>query len=399
MAETDTHGIVTEEITSNAKSTLKGKRRRFRPGSTLPLDSLPNEWHGLLVKWLKRGGRSRWETLVKDAGTTHLALAESLLNWLLRHGWASVEEERRHGNWWPTTVELREISTLRAKLGLPDDEAIARHWDEKRIQLESMSDEALTPLIQTLDEMPATRALPRATLVEKLAGWKQDQRTGTRRDFANFARGHTKAISDAEWSWLENNADLADWNIERHTPTFLIAAPLCLTLYDGVIDLAAAPDFAALTPATLKAALSADSRVTLWRLVENRTSFERVAKQRDANVGVIWLPGFPPGWWQEVVKKLLALAPAPAEIACDPDPSGIAIALSAAKLWEQQDLLWLPWKMDVAQFATLSDYQLLTERDLKQLNEQLANPLPAILKELAQEMLRTGKKGEQEGYL
>lgn len=399
MSETDTHGIVAEEIAGSAKSTLKGKRRRFRPGSTLPLDSLPNEWRGLLVKWLKRGGRSRWGTLVKDAGTTHLTIAESLLNWLLRHGWASVEEERRHGNWWPTTVELREISALRDGLGLPDDEAIVRRWNEKRVQLESLPDKALIPLIQTLDEIPAARALPRAALAEKLVRWKQEQRTGTRRDFANFARGHTKAISDAEWSWLENHTDLADWNIERHTPIFLIAAPLCLTLSDGVIDLAAAPDFTALTPATIRAALSADSRVTLWRLVENRTSFERVARQRDHNVGAIWLPGFPPGWWQEIVKKLLALAPAPAEIACDPDPSGIAIALNAAKLWEQQGLPWSPWKMDVALFATLSDYQPLTERDLRQLDEQLANPLPAILKDLAQEMLRTGKKGEQEGYL
>ena len=159
MVETDIHGIVTEQIASSAKSTLKGKRRRFRPGSPLPLDTLPHEWHGLLTKWLKRGGRSRWETLVKDAGTTHLALAESLLIWLLRHGWASVEEERRHGSWWPTTVELREISALRAKLGLPDEAAITQHWNEKRIQLESLLDEALTSLIQTLDEMPATRAL------------------------------------------------------------------------------------------------------------------------------------------------------------------------------------------------------------------------------------------------
>ena len=114
---------------------------------------------------------------------------------------------------------------------------------------------------------------------------------------------------------------------------------------------------------------------------------------------MIWLPGFPPAWWQEVVAKLLALAPAPAEIACDPDPSGIAIALTAAKIWEARDLTWTPWQMDVALFAKLTDYQSLTEKDREQLNKQLANPLPATLKELAQEMLATGKKGEQEGYL
>jgi len=375
------------------------RRKRYREHLPQQLGQIPGEWRELLIRWVRRGGNSRWETLRNDAGVTGIQMAQSLLDWLLREGWAIVVEQRQHGGWWPVTVELREVSALRAKLGLPDDEAIAQRWIEKRIQLESLADEALMPLIQALDKMPATRALPRATLVEKLAAWKQDQRTGTRRDFANFARGHTKAISDAEWTWLENNTDLADWNIERHTPILLVAAPISLTLPDGVIDLATMPDFAALTPATIKAALSADSRVTLWRLVENRTSFERVAKLRDANIGVIWLPGFPPTWWQEVVAKLLTLAPAPAEIACDPDPSGIAIALSAAKLWEQQDLPWTPWKMDVALFATLSDYQPLTERDIKQLDEQLTNPLPSILKELAQEMLRTGKKGEQEGYL
>lgn len=375
------------------------RRKRYREHLPQQLGQIPGEWRELLTRWVRRGGNSRWETLRNDAGVTGIQMAQSLLDWLLREGWAIVVEQRQHGGWWPVTVELREVSALRAKLGLPDDEVTAQRWNEKRIQLESLSDETLTPLIQTLGEMSATRALPRAALVEKLVNWKQDQRTGTRRDFANFARGHTKAISDAEWSWLESHADLADWNIERHTPTFLIAAPLSLTLPDGTLNLAITPDFAALTPATIKAALSADSSVTLWRLVENRTSFERVAKQRDANIGVIWLPGFPPGWWQEVVSKLLALAPAPAEIACDPDPSGIAITLSAAKLWEQQGLPWSPWKMDVALFATLSDHQPLTERDSKLLKEQLAYPLPATLRELAQEMLRTEKKGEQEGYL
>mgnify|MGYP001348941980 CR=1 FL=1 len=44
----------------------------------------------------------------------------------------------------------------------------------------------------------------------------------------------------------------------------------------------------------------------VWRLIENRTSFERSARQRTPDMAVVWLPGFPPGWWQESMRHLLA---------------------------------------------------------------------------------------------
>ena len=117
--------------------------------------------------------------------------------------------------------------------------------------------------------------------------------------------------------------DLAEFGIERHTPLLLIAAPLTLTLTHGQLDLAASPDFAALTPATMQAVTATSGTVSRWQLVENRTSFERVAKKREPDVGVIWLPGYPPSWWRTAVGQLLDLAPAPARIACDPDPAGM----------------------------------------------------------------------------
>jgi len=131
----------------------------------LPLDTLPHEWHSLLKKWLKRGGNSRWKTLEQDAGTTHLALAESLLNWLLRHGWASVEEERRRGSWWPQSLELRNLPQLRAALGIGDKEEAAQRWLTVREALHGQCNDNLAPALFALDELPAHRALARHDLI------------------------------------------------------------------------------------------------------------------------------------------------------------------------------------------------------------------------------------------
>lgn len=400
MAETDTHGIVTEEIAGSARSTLKGRRRRFCPGSPLPLDTLPNEWHGLLKKWVKRGGNSRWETLVKDAGTTHLTLAESLLNWLLRHGWANVEEERQHGNWWPRSLELRNLPQLRAALGISDKEQDAQRWLAAREELKVCCDDALAPVLLALDELPVHHALARHDLIAALQCWQDAQRSGTRRDFALFARADTKGLSESEWNWLEQTLDLAEFRIERHTPLLLLAAPLTLTMPHGQLDLANCTDFAALTPATIQAMTSASGTIKRWQLVENRTSFERVARQREPDLGAIWLPGFPPGWWRNAVGQLLDLIPAPAHIACDPDPAGIAIALKAAELWHERGIEWLPWKMSATDLAALRARKPLTEVDRLQLASlRQETALPTQLAELAEWMLEHGEKGEQEGYL
>ncbi len=145
---------------------------------------------------------------------------------------------------------------------------------------------------------------------------------------------------------------------------------------------------------------AASGTVSRWQLVENRTSFERVAKNREPDAGVIWLPGFPPSWWREAVGRLLDLAPAPAHIACDPDPAGIAIALKAAELWQERGLAWQPWKMAAADLASLRVRKPLTEGDRQQLTTMQQDPaLPATLAELLKWMLEQGEKGEQEGYL
>ncbi|OGS96749.1 MAG: hypothetical protein A3H31_00285 [Gallionellales bacterium RIFCSPLOWO2_02_FULL_57_47] len=379
---------------------LTKRRKRFRLESASHLEPIPVEWRELLTRWVKRGGKSRWETLLKDAGTASLQLAEALREWLLRQGWAIVIEERKHGDWWPQSIELRNLPQLRAALGISDKEEDAQRWHALRETLSACCDDSLVPALLALDELPVQRALARHDLIEALQRWQDAQRSGTRRDFALFARADTKGLSEAEWNWLEQTLDLAEFRIERHTPLLLLSAPLTLTMPHGKFDLASCADFAALTPATLQSAASASGTISRWQLVENRTSFERVARQREHDAGVIWLPGFPPGWWRNAVGQLLDLAPAPAHIACDPDPAGIAIALKAAELWLQRDLAWLPWKMSATDLAALRVRKPLIEVDRLQLAAlRQATALPAPLAELAEWMLEHGEKGEQEGYL
>ncbi|HQT00016.1 MAG: hypothetical protein B7Y26_13395 [Hydrogenophilales bacterium 16-64-46] len=373
------------------------KTRRQRDSDQAPrgLDSLPDDRRQLLKRWIKRGGDSRWDTLRNDAGVGGQNLAQALLDWLLDNGWIQLDEKFERAAWWPYRVRFREPASLRAALGIVDADAAAAQWQAVRATLPPD-----TPLLDALDTLPPKAALARVGLATKLAQWQHEQRSGTERDFALFARNATKAISTAEWTWLGEATDLAEWGIERHTPLLLITAPITLQLPHAVLNLAACADFCALTPATLAAATTADGAPTRWQLVENRTSFERVARNREANAGVIWLPGFPPGWWRAAVAHLLALAPAPAAIACDPDPAGVAIALQAGALWQTAGLDWQPWHMDIATLQSLAGHGALNAWDSARIAQLRQTPdLPAPFAALLDYMQQHNIKGEQEGAL
>lgn len=382
------------------KRAVSQKRQRYREALPQQLDTLPVEWRELLVKWVRRGGNSRWETLRNDAGVNAIQTAQSLLDWLLREGWALVVEQREHGGWWPQRMELRNLPTLRAALGISDKESEAQRWQQVRVDLEKIPSDVLAPALLALDELPILRALARYDLIVALQRWLDTQQSGTRRDFALFARGDTKSLTDTEWNWLESILDLAEFGIERHTPLLLISAPLVLHFAHGQLDLASCPDFASLTPATVEKITGISGAITHWHLIENRTSFERVARRRKPEIGVIWLPGFPPTWWRETVGLLLDLKSAPALLSCDPDPAGIAITLQAADLWQQRQLDWQPWKMGAKELTGLNARKPITEQDRQQLVRLLEeHSLPSTLIELAHWMLDHGEKGEQEGYL
>ncbi len=377
------------------------RRKRYREQVPQQLGQIPSEWRELLARWVRRGGSSRWETLRNDAGVNGINLAESLREWLLREGWARVVEQRLHSEWWPHSVELRNLPQLRAALGISDKEQDAQRWQSVRAELNSICHENLyTPALFALDKLPLRYALTRSDLIISLLHWQDAQRSGTRRDFALFARDDTKGISESEWSWLEQTLDLAEFRIERHTPLLLLSASLTLILPHGQLDLSCHSDFAALTPATLQNTIAASGSVRHWQLVENRTSFERVARQREHDVGVIWLPGFPPSWWCASVSRLLDLVPASAHLACDPDPAGIAIVLKAAELWKERNLTWQSWKMSETDLAGLRVHKPLSDADRLQIATLQQEPmLPAPLLKLMEWMLEHDEKGEQEGYL
>jgi len=375
-------------------SLSKSRRQRVSEHAPRGLDTLPDDWRNLLKRWVRRGGDSRWETLKGDAGVGRQNLAQALLDWLLDNGWVVLTEKFERAEWWPYRVQFQQLAPLRTALGIVDADATAANWQTARNALPPD-----TPLLDALDALPPKTALARADLATALARWQLEQRSGTQRDFALFARGTTKAVTPTEWAWLAIATDLAEWGIERHTPLLLVAAPVTLHLPQATLGLAACADFCAITPATLAAATSADGAPARWHLVENRTSFERVARTRAADAGVIWLPGVPPGWWRDAVTHLLTLAPAPAAIACDPDPAGIAIALQAGTLWQAAGLDWHPWHMDIATLQRLPSRSPLSAWDQMRIAQLAQGILPDSLSALLAYMSEHNVKSEQEGIL
>lgn len=376
---------------------VQSKTRRQRDSAQPPrrLDALPDDWRQLLKRWVRRGGDSRWDTLRNDAGVGGQNRAQALLDWLLDNGWIQLDEKFERAAWWPYRVRFREAAQLRAALGIVDADTVAAQWQSLRTGLPPD-----TPLLDALDSLPPKTALARTDIATALARWQLEQRSGTQRDFALYTRGATKAITPAEWAWLGDATDLGEWGIERHTPLLLIAASVTLQLPHAALNLAACADFCALTPATLAAVTAARGAPTRWHLVENRTSFERVARTRAADAGVIWLPGFPPSWWREAVAHLLTLAPAPAAIACDPDPAGVAIALQAGVLWQTAGLNWQPSHMDIATLQSLPSHSTLSTWDGARIAQLQQEPnLPDTLSKLLDYMQLHNVKGEQEGAL
>ena len=390
--------IESELLAGASLASPQASRRRFvRATSGAPL-ALPGEQAELLRRWIKPNlARRKWTTLLAGTGSQHLETALKLADWLLRHGW-SVQYEKRAGSHWNITwLEFPRLDALRELFQLPNPEQLSKEWSTVSKYL--FADTDLAAARDALTSLPLPRRLQRFALLENLACWRAGNRQGTRRDFALLARGDSKGISTAEWNWLAVAVDLEKSGIFEHTPHLLVAGPICLHTATGIIDLNASADWSALTPETIASALRCDGQPRVWRLVENLTSFERSARQRTPDMAIAWLPGFPPGWWQESMRQLLAVAPAPAEIACDPDPAGIAIALQAAKLWEAVNLPWLPFAMQRDDLLAAPQRKPLSDHDRQQLTHLLSETLPPTLHQLADTLLELGEKAEQESYL
>ncbi len=388
--------LIVEALNVGARVTLRGRRRVYAEALTRSLDTLPAEWRALLAQWMRRAPRAKWPTLLADAGHSRVELARTLMNWLLEAGWIVAEETRSRTGWAPLWIEFRQPAELRSALGLADPEKVNEQWAMRRAVI---ANGFLRAHLDALDQLPAKRAVERAELLESVQRWGEDGRRGTRRDFALFARGATKQITAAEWQWLQSQVDLEASGIERHAPQLCLRAPVVLVTDTGAIDLQAAPDFVGLSIATVKQSRSIIGSVRYWRVIENRTSFERAARTYGAEDAVVWVPGFAPRWWLKAVAALLALAPAGALIACDPDPSGVEIALDVGKAWESVSLDWAPWQMSPAALESLPARRSLSMFDRAKLQSLRRRALPAELEHLVTWMTQHNQKGEQEGLI
>ncbi len=391
-------GLCVRVLDVGAKTTLRGRRlRRALHTDYRVLSVWPAAWHDLLLQWLNGAAKRRWDTLLSLAGNAGFSQAHELIAALLHAGLIETDEAREHGQWKTRAITFIDPTQLRAALGLPDAEAL-------RTQLAvecqtSPLDNRLAPLWTELVDFPPARGLERCALLRKLDAWITDNRFGTRRDFALYARGATKAVSGAEWKWLESLSDFGEFGIERHTPALWLRAPLTLHFGGKSVDLSAIPDMIGISPETLNLLDGVEGGIGCWRLVENRTSFERVAREHGATDGVIWLPGFAPSWWKKSVAHLLRYKPAPAQIACDPDPAGINITLETGLVWEASGLVWSPWKMGTHELMQLGAHLPLSHHDKVLLEQLKVDALPPELRDLVNWMKAHGQKGEQEGYL
>lgn len=394
----DNDGIRTCFLDVGAKVTLRGRRKRRSDMVRTDVAALwLPQWRDLLRDWVKQGGERRaWDALLKKAGGNRAHDAWQLLDELLKAGLVELEEKRQNGRWQPIWVDFPEMEILRELCGLTNRDAL------RRIRMEqesgSFNNSILKPLVTSLTQMPVERAVRRHTLLAALDTWISECRNGTQRDFALFAVGDTKGISNAEWDWFESGlAGLEEMGISRHTPAIWLRAPITLLFKQGRIDLHAVPDCIALTPATLECLAGCEGQLERWLILENRTVFERVARSAPAATGVIWVPGFAPTWWKQAVKNLIIACPASAFISCDPDPSGIEIALGVGCVFLENALTWEPWYMDSTTLSGLQRRKQLVPGDREHIQLLLDKELPETLKELAEYMLSRDEKGEQEG--
>ena len=389
---------------------LLGRDKRERHAAvalaerTLPL--LGPVLRDLLREWAKSDSVTRpWLPLLNLAGPSQIEASEQLAELLLKHGWLSIKDRREKGAWHCQSITWLDLPALKSLLGLSSK---ADRQSQREALLSDLSDwsqahPVLESAVQALHEartMKLDDLAQRISLLQSLMQWQLEQRTGTRRDFALEARDGTKALTQTMWSWLDEHVDLPALGIDRFMPQIWLAGPVQLT-WPGqpACDLSAL-HCAGLSALDLNQLADVKAPSQYW-LIENRASFERQAAQRSSDTVLIWLPGRPPSSWMSAVGALLDLAPRPALISADPDPAGVEIALTAAKLWQSRSLPWQAHGMGAEALQAARKVSPLGEGyDRVVLTRLLQRTdLPAALKDLCDYMHAHGVKAEQEGWL
>jgi hypothetical protein len=384
---------------------LSGDRKRRHLAGAAPtwpgqLPAFDADEKLLLVDWLRDSAPTRkWQGLLEDAGTHRLDLAVRLEDKLLQQGLVTRKESFERASWRPTLMCWVELEALQAAFNLPTRSGRDARRATLVERLDALMGEALVgEAAQALAEsrMAVGPAEARAALLEALLGWVAGGEAGLRRDFA-LRLGHTKAVGDGEWQWLERYFDLPALGIGAFAPTLTFAGDLRLCWPGGRgIDLGVTP-FLTLPVASLLA-LEGVEPPERWWLIEGRASFEKQAARREHGVALVWIAGRPTRAWADAMARLLQLAPAPAAISADADPAGIEIALAAARPWERAGLPWQATAMEPERLSRASALPL-GRYDRSVLARLAEQTLPPELAALRDAIVEHGVKAEQEGWL
>ncbi len=396
------------------KSRTRRERRADAPiPQTLPL--LDPHQLGLLRRWVRSdAARRTYGTLIKEAGPSGIERAEALCTCLLQEGWIIRCEQLTGGTWQWDALIWRDLLRLQTLLGVagPGQKAETRQAliDQAQGWLRSWSASATEPDPDLLDELeqatdqladdrgPLDRLTRRLDVLRALAAWHDAGASGTRRDFALRAADGTKALSAADWRWLESGFDLERLRIARFALMAWIAGDVTLYWPAGqALPLAHLHCIG--LPLTDLLRMDAAQAPQRWWLIDNRASFERQALSLEPGTALLWMPGRPPLAWRQAIRHLLRLAPAPAWISADADPSGIDIACSVGELWQSLSLAWEPHRMGVAEWTATAQTWPLNAHDRRLLDNLLARAaLPVGLRALCKAMQNDGRKAEQEAW-
>lgn len=407
----------------NAPSWIEsGDRRRRTRRVDLPVpQELSPDLLGrreLLVRWVRDDRRSATRAkLLAQAGQEGIERAEATCGMLLREGWIELRERFEKGTWQWHALDWRDLDRLQQLLGVRGRRdlqasrgqalADARAWLLARTGPDAppMDPQLVEESAAALAQLQEDRSSPQATLdlrlalLRALADWQDAGREGLRRDFALRACGDTKGIGAADWRWLEASFDLERLRIGSFAPQLWIAGDASLSWGPRRLDLAGLHCVGLALADACRIDRVAGPPSRYW-LIENRASFERQARTLPTGVVLLWMPGRPSLAWQQGVRHILSLAPAPAWISADADPSGVDIACSAGAAWTEQGLQWSAHRMGVAEWELASQPWPLNDYDRTLLERLLArDDLPADLRALCERMRAGGRKAEQEGWL
>lgn len=384
---------------------LSADRTRRHRAASVPvwpaaLPALDVDERELLMDWLRGSADTRrWQALLEAAGAARIELAARLADKALATGLCTLKESFERGRWQRASLAWVELEALQAALGLPtQSQHDARRQALAERLLALMDDARVGEAAQGLAEsrMALGLAEARAALLEALRDWVAEGDTGLRRDFA-LRLGHTKAVSDGEWQWLERYFDLPALGIGAFAPELTLAGPLTLHWPGELrVDLGVA-SFISL-PVESLACLERVTPPTRWWLIENRASFEKQAARREPGVALVWIAGRPTHGWMAGMTRLLQLAPAPAVISADADPAGIEIVLAAAQPWVAAGLPWTAMAME-AERLDRAGLQPLGRFDRAVLERLATAALPPELAALRDALGERGVKAEQEGWL